>query len=263
VKLDLAIMGHTPETAIELLHQSNPVASQKSRYPILLLRWLCPKLRQTSTQVQFRMPLALRYMRLPIALSMIAFLLCGPAAAEVVATKSYSYFNIKGKTADELDDELSRRGPTANGSSARHPGATKIRFGGEATYIQENGRCRVGNVKVTVHTQIIMPRWANRKGASRELSMIWDALSSDIRRHEERHAEIARTQARAMERELKALPWQRNCEAMQELVSEKSARGIEEHDKLQARFDRVEAVNFQNRMLRLLNNRLKGKGGER
>jgi predicted secreted Zn-dependent protease len=209
------------------------------------------------------MPLALRYMRLPIAFSMIAFFLCGPAAAEVVATKSYSYFNIKGKTADELDDELSRRGPTANGSSARHPGATKIRFGGEATYIQDNGRCRVGNVKVTVHTQIIMPRWSNRKGASRELSMIWDALSSDIRRHEERHAEIARTQARVMERELKALPSRRNCEAMQELVSDVSARGVEEHDKLQARFDRVEAVNFQNRMLRLLNNRLKGKGGER
>ncbi|GAA3095248.1 DUF922 domain-containing Zn-dependent protease [Rhizobium viscosum] len=209
------------------------------------------------------MPLALRYMRLPIAFSMIAFFLCGPAAAEVVATKSYSYFDIKGKTADELDDELSRRGPTANGSSARHPGATKIRFGGEATYIQENGRCRVGNVKVTVHTQIIMPRWGNRKGASRELSMIWDALSSDIRRHEERHAEIARTQARAMERELKALPSRRNCEAMQELVSDVSARGVEEHDKLQARFDRVEAVNFQNRMLRLLNNRLNGKGGER
>ena len=150
------------------------------------------------------MPLALRYMRLPIAFFVIAFF-CGTAAAEVIATKSYSYFDIKGKTADELDDELSRRGPTANGSSARHPGATKIRFGGEATYIQDNGRCRVGNVKVTVHTQIIMPRWRNRKGASRELSMIWDALSSDIKRHEERHAEIARTQARAMERELKAL----------------------------------------------------------
>lgn len=209
------------------------------------------------------MPLALRNMRLPIAFSMIALFLCSPAAAEVVSTKSYSYFDIKGKTADQLDSELSRRGPTANGSSARHPGATKIRFGGEATYIQENGRCRVGNVKVTVHTQIILPRWSNRKGASRELSMIWDALSSDIRRHEERHAEIARTQARTMEQKLRSLPSQRSCEAMQELVSDESARGIDEHDKLQARFDRVEAVNFQNRMLRLLNNRLNGKGGER
>lgn len=188
--------------------------------------------------------------------------LCTSASAEVVATKSYSYFDIRGRTADELDQQLSTRGPTANGSSARHPGATKIRFGGEATYIQHDGRCKVGSAKVTVHTQIILPRWRNRKGATKDLSMIWDALSSDIKRHEERHAEIARTQARAMERGILALPAQRNCEAMQELVSEESTRGIDEHDRLQARFDKVEAVNFQNRMMRLLNNRLKSSGGK-
>lgn len=188
--------------------------------------------------------------------------LCTSASAEVVATKSYSYFDIRGKTADELDQQLSTRGPTANGSSARHPGATKIRFGGEATYVQHNARCKVGSAKVTVHTQIILPRWRNRKGATKDLSMIWDALSSDIKRHEERHAEIARTQARAMERGILALPAQRNCEAMQELVSEESTRGIDEHDRLQARFDKVEAVNFQNRMMRLLNNRLKSSGGK-
>lgn len=206
------------------------------------------------------MPLAVRYMVLPMVFS-IGLSLCGSAAAEVIASKSYSYFDIRGKTADELDRELSRRGPTASGSSARHPGATKIRFGGEATYIQDDGRCRVGNVKVTVHTQIILPRWSSRKGASKELSMIWDALSSDIKRHEERHAEIARNQARAMERAIRALPPQRSCEAMQELVSNESARGIDEHDQLQARFDRVEAVNFQKRMLRLLNNRINGRAG--
>jgi predicted secreted Zn-dependent protease len=200
-------------------------------------------------------------MRLLLAFSM-TIALCTSASAEVVATKSYSYFDIRGRTADELDQQLSTRGPTANGSSARHPGATKIRFGGEATYIQHDGRCKVGSAKVTVHTQIILPRWRNRKGATKDLSMIWDALSSDIKRHEERHAEIARTQARAMERGILSLPAQRNCEAMQELVSDESTRGIDEHDRLQARFDKVEAVNFQNRMMRLLNNRLKSSGGK-
>lgn len=207
------------------------------------------------------MPSASRYM--PLFLAISVSLSAGTAArATVVATKSYSYFNIKGKTADELDEQLSIRGPTANGSSARHPGATKIRFGGDATYIEENGRCRVGSARVTVHTQIILPRWNNRRGASPELSMIWDTLSSDIKRHEERHAEIARTQARNMERKILALPSQPSCERMQEMVTEVSSRGIAEHDRLQARFDQVEAVNFQKRMLRLLNNRLKTSGGE-
>ncbi|MDM9628270.1 DUF922 domain-containing protein [Rhizobium sp. S152] len=207
------------------------------------------------------MPSALRYMLLPLAFSM-GISTAGPSFAAVVATKSYSYFSIKGKTADELDSQLSTRGPTANGSSSRHPGATKIRFGGDATYVESGGKCRVGSAKVTVHTQIILPRWTDRRGASKQLSMIWDALSSDIKRHEERHAEIARVQARAMERQILALPAQRSCELMQEKVSEVSVRGIDEHDRLQARFDRVEAVNFQNRMMRLLNNRLGRSGGE-
>jgi len=203
-----------------------------------------------------------RYMPLLLGFSM-AIAACGPAAAAVIATRSYSYFTIKGKTADQLDQQLSSNGPTASGSSARHPGATKIRFGGDATYVQAGGRCRVGSAKVTVHTQIILPRWTNRRGASKQLSMIWDALSSDIKRHEERHAEIARNQARIMERQILALPPQSTCERMQELVTDVSTRGIDEHDRLQARFDRIEAVNFQNRMIRLLNNRMKTSGGER
>jgi predicted secreted Zn-dependent protease len=209
-----------------------------------------------------RMLFVPRYMPLLLGFSM-AIAACGPAAAAVIATRSYSYFTIKGKTADQLDQQLSSNGPTASGSSARHPGATKIRFGGDATYVQAGGRCRVGSAKVTVHTQIILPRWTNRRGASKQLSMIWDALSSDIRRHEERHAEIARNQARIMERQILALPPQSTCERMQELVTDVSTRGIDEHDRLQARFDRIEAVNFQNRMIRLLNNRMKTSGGER
>lgn len=201
------------------------------------------------------MPSASRYMRLVLAFSM-TLVLCSQAAAEVIATKTYSYFDIRGKTAGQLDDDLSRRGPTASGSSARHPGATKIRFSGEASYVQKNGRCRLASAKVVVHTQIILPRWRNRRGASKELSMVWDALSSDIKRHEERHAEIARTMARRMEQRIRSLPAQRSCEVMQELVSEESSRGIEEHDRVQAQFDRVEAVNFERRMMRLLSNRI-------
>ena len=208
------------------------------------------------------MPSVPRYMPLLLGFS-IAISACNPVSATVVATKSYSYFTIRGKTADQLDEQLSTRGPTANGSSARHPGATKIRFGGDATYIQAGGRCKVGSAKVTVHTQIILPRWINRKGASKQLSMIWDALSSDIKRHEERHAEIARNQARAMEKQILALPPQYSCERTQELVTEVSTRGIEEHDRLQAQFDRVEAVNFQNRMMRLLDHKFKASGGAR
>jgi predicted secreted Zn-dependent protease len=211
--------------------------------------------------VALRMPFAFRHARFPLAV----FLICGmsgAASAEVVAQKSFSYFDISGNTADELDAALNARGPTTIGASSRHPGATRIRFGGQAIYVEKDGRCHIGGVKVTVDTQIILPRWRDRSHASKRLSMVWDTLSADIRRHEQRHAEIAREHARMTEKAILRLPSAPNCDLLQERVNIESARNIEEHDKDQARFDMIEATNFQNRIQRLMNYRSVPKNAE-
>ncbi len=179
--------------------------------------------------------------------------------AETIVSKSFSYFQIGGRTAEELDRELERRGPMTKTSGNRHPGATQIRFGGEITYLPSDGRCSVGEVKVTLKTKIILPRWKNRNRADRELGLIWDALSSDIKRHEERHAEIARQHARKLEQSLKRLRPARDCETLQAKVSEITAKAVEEHDKAQIAFDRIEAVNFEDRLIRILEYRSRSK----
>lgn len=176
----------------------------------------------------------------------------GMTQAETIVRKSVSYFQIGGTTAEDLDRELERRGPATRASGSRHPGATQIKFGGELDYVQSAGRCRIGNVDVTLDTRIILPQWKNRKRAKGDLALIWDALSSDIKRHEERHAEIARQYARKLERTLKKLRPQRNCDAMQAKVAEATDGVIAAHDTAQMDFDRVEAVNFENRMMRIL-----------
>ena len=119
------------------------------------------------------------------------------------------------------------------------------------------GQCRIGETNVTLNTRIILPRWKNRKKAHGDLALIWDALSSDIKRHEERHAEIARQYARQLERSLKRLRPQRNCEIMQAKVAEATDKLISAHDAAQMNFDRVEAVNFEKRMIRILEYRAK------
>lgn len=201
--------------------------------------------------VASRMPLASHKIRLSCTF-LLALCMPGMADAEVVARKSISYFDIKGTTADELDAALNERGPLAMGSSSHHPGATRIRFGGNATYSEANGRCYISGVKVTVETEIILPRWRDRRGASKQLSIIWDTLSADIRRHEDRHVEIARQHARQMEKLILALPSANDCDALQDKANEVTTRETERHDADQARFDRIEAINFQNRLQRLL-----------
>jgi predicted secreted Zn-dependent protease len=170
------------------------------------------------------------------------------AAAEVIAQKSFSYFYIRGNTADELDQALNARGPIAMGASSRHPGATRIRFGGQATYVESNGRCHIGGAKVTVDTQIILPRWRDRRHAEPQLSAVWDRLSADIKRHEERHAEIATMHAHLMEKAILALRSERTCDLLQDRVSAESARITALHETDQERFDRQEAASFQNRI---------------
>lgn len=194
-----------------------------------------------------------------MALAVAACLCIQPAGAETITSKTFAYFSVGGRTAAELDEELSKRGPMMKHNGSRHPGATKIKWGGSVTYVRRGNRCAVGEAKVTLSTQIILPRWKNRKRTTASLALIWDTLASDIKRHEERHAEIARTHARALERTLKTLRPEADCERMQARVDRATADAVSKHDADQARFDRVESKNFNDRMMRLLTHRLKSK----
>ncbi len=192
-----------------------------------------------------------------MALAALASLPFQPAGAQTITTKTFSYFPVGGRTAAELDAELSKRGPMMKRSGSRHPGATKIKWGGSVTYVRRNNRCAVGEAKVVLSTQIILPRWKNRNRATPSLALIWDTLASDIKRHEERHAEIARTHARDLERKLRRLPSEPDCERMQARVDRATADAVARHDADQARFDRIESKNFNDRIMRLLTHRLK------
>lgn len=179
-----------------------------------------------------------------------------PAGADPAITKTYSYFTIRGLTGEDIERELAKRGPKLSGSGIRHPGATRIKLGGSVKYELANGRCRVLDALVTLETHLMLPRWKDRKRARIETVLIWDTLSSDIKRHEERHAEIARQHARKLEKALEALGPEPDCARMKARVDAKSEEIVEAHSADQDRFDRVEAASFERRMTRMLNFKL-------
>lgn len=181
------------------------------------------------------------------------------ADADTIIHKDISYFSIGGTTAADLDREMLQNGPVSNVTGHRHPGITRIKFSGTATFVAKGGRCNIGGAKVTLTTKILLPRWSNRRKADPAMALIWDTLSADIRRHEERHAEIARYHARDLEKRILALPSASDCATLKARVGEVSRQALEEHDKDQKRFDRVEAANFENRMIRLLKYRMAAK----
>ncbi|MBL0375042.1 DUF922 domain-containing protein [Rhizobium sp. KVB221] len=188
----------------------------------------------------------------------LAACLCVPtnSSAETIIRKTTSYFSIGGRTAADLDREMSRRGPRSKTTGLHHPGVTEIRFAGAATFVTKGHSCRVGGAKVTLSTKLMLPRWKNRRKADPTLALAWDTLSSDIKRHEERHAEIARNHARKLEREILALAPARDCATLKAKVNKISQKVMDDHDKDQQRFDRIETANFENRMMRLLKYRI-------
>lgn len=188
-------------------------------------------------------------------LTPVAILFAGNVTAETQVTKSISYFSIVGKTAEELDAALAEHGPEDAQSGIKHLGITKISFGGDITYATAERSCAIEKVNVTLSTEIKLPRWKDRRRAAPELAIAWDALSSDIKRHEARHAEIARQHAKKLDESLMRLRPEKSCERLKQRISAVTQTIMDEHDADQSRFDRVESHNFDDRLERIITQR--------
>lgn len=178
------------------------------------------------------------------------------AAHAASVSRTYSYFSIGGSTLGEIETELQRRGPQLQGTGNRHPGATRMEFSTRVTYGESGGRCSVTAADVTVKANMILPRWRRPGSADQSTRLIWDTLAADIKRHEEAHVVIARNHARELEQELVTIRNETGCEAAAARVEQVSQRVLDKHDREQARFDRIEMINFEDRMMRLLDYRM-------
>jgi predicted secreted Zn-dependent protease len=185
------------------------------------------------------------------------FLACALLPAEGASiAKSYSYFAIGGSTLEEIEKELTIRGPQVKSTGRRHPGATQMEFTSRLTYAEKDGRCIVAGARVTVDAKVILPRWKQRTKAGGEVRLIWDTLSADIKRHEESHVVIAKNHARELEDALKAIGRQKDCAAAAARAQAITAAVLARHDAAQNRFDRIEGMNFERRILSLLKYRM-------
>lgn len=182
--------------------------------------------------------------------------LAATPAATANLVKTYSYFSVGGRTLDDIEKQLTKNGPEVKSTGSRHPGATQMAFTTRVSYAQAANSCRIANAQVTVKVKVILPEWRRPRKADPQVRLFWDTLSADIKRHEERHVEIAKNHARELEDALKATYPQRTCEAAKAQAAQISAAILAKHDRAQVQFDRVESVNFESRIIRLLRYRM-------
>lgn len=179
---------------------------------------------------------------------------CPAGAANLV--KTYSYFAIGGSTLEDIEAQLSEHGPEVKSTGMRHPGATRMAFTTRISYAQSANSCRIADAVVTIKVKVILPEWRRPRKADADVRLFWDTLAADIRRHEERHVEIAKNHGRELEDALKASYPEKTCEAAKAKAAAITASILARHDRDQVRFDRVESVNFESRILRLLRYRV-------
>ena len=194
-------------------------------------------------------------MNRPLLCALMLALVATPATAANLV-KTYSYFSVGGRTLDDIQKQLSRNGPEVKSTGSRHPGATQMAFTTRISYAQSAESCRIADAAVTVKVKVILPEWRRPRKADPDVRLFWDTLSADIKRHEERHVEIAKNHARLLEDALKASPAQKTCEQAKAKAASIQAAELARHDQDQVRFDRVEGANFESRILRLMRYRM-------
>jgi predicted secreted Zn-dependent protease len=127
-----------------------------------------------------------------------------------------------------------------------------MEFGLKTKFTNNGTYCKVEKAFVSLNLKLTLPNWKNRPRASKDMALMWDTLSSDIKRHEERHAIIARNHALELERTLENLPRKKDCKIVQAAAEQTADRILSAHSKAQADFDKVESINFEARLTRLL-----------
>ncbi|PZO80483.1 MAG: peptidase [Mesorhizobium amorphae] len=183
-------------------------------------------------------------------------LLFSTAAGAASVSRSYSYFTVGGATLSEIEADLGRLGPHVESTGRRHPGSTAMAFTNSLTFTQTPGACRIEKAVVRVSAKVTLPRWKRPQDAEQATGLIWGTLAADIKRHEESHVGIAKAHAHELEKALMRLGRFPTCDAANTRAQEVTARILEKHDEEQARFDRVEAKNFESRIMRLLQYKL-------
>jgi predicted secreted Zn-dependent protease len=181
--------------------------------------------------------------------------LIAPAGAANVA-KTYSYFPVGGSTMEEIQKQLDTRGPEVRSDSRRHAGAVQMTFVSHVTYQNSANGCGIPAASVTVKAKIILPHWRGARPADPGVRLVWDTLSSDIKRHEETHVMIAKNHARMLEQALLAIRRQPDCQSAKAKVDEATRKVLAKHNAAQAEFDRIEGVTWESRMVRLLQYRM-------
>ena len=164
---------------------------------------------------------------LPVVLCIGILVLSGYAVSQ--ETKKY---NVSGANADELIASMEANGP---GGGAW--GSYENKWGASGPIEVTNGKYRFTSVNVTYSYSITMPNWPGYRNASTCRKKNWDAMYLNLKKHEDKHIEMAKNVSSEIKSAaMNIIPQDTKAELEAKLSSVVKKR-VAENQALQDKFD--------------------------
>ncbi len=170
---------------------------------------------------------------------LVIFILLGLASlagAEPRVMITYDYYNIEGRTAAELREQMDRSGVRwTNGNTYDAYTGWDVKW--NYRYRVTDHECSIRSVATTLNVEFRLPRWADYAQGPAALKKKWDAYMQALGQHEKGHKDIGVKAAVEIERSIAELEPAQTCEALAETANALGRRIISEYAAAEREYD--------------------------
>jgi predicted secreted Zn-dependent protease len=163
--------------------------------------------------------------------------LASVSGAEPTIMISYDYYDIEGRTASELRQQMNRKGVRwTNGNIYDAYTGWNVKWNYRYRLTDDNS-CSIGSVNTTLSVEFRLPRWENYDRGPAALKKRWDAYMQALRRHENGHKDIGLQAANEIERSIAELDPDVTCDAVTETANQLGRRILSEYAAKERAYD--------------------------
>lgn len=145
-----------------------------------------------------------------LVVAMGAIIASSPASAAPKVSESVSYYNVSGKTPQEVRTSLNQNGPTDK-SGKRFDAVTNWYVNWNYNFNKTAKNCAIATASLNVKVEIKMPRLTTDNATLRQS---FDTYTAKLMVHEKGHGKIGVDIASRIETEMAKLPAEATCDAM-------------------------------------------------
>jgi len=164
-------------------------------------------------------------------------LLSSIAAAEIIESVEYKYYEISPRAPFEIKPELMRRSPIREGGGSFN-GHTDWYVSWRYQANQEPQGCRARDIKTKVHVVHTLPTLSEYVSDEQTID-VFNKFSDALTQHEKNHGNNGLSAAREIDKALSEIPPQPNCRYLSRIIDDTGKSIIQKYIYADDEYDRT------------------------